>query len=727
MLSLVMLSELVLMASGFMPGYLLQVGRIFRPYLGPARIFSSLWLAPGISDDDTSGGMPFEPEQSRMMDYISNYLKKEQPQESSHIDDRQSHASSSSENLALATHLIAIPMDTCHELLLELESVQRAILYHCPMLVDACIPGAATRLPLLFVVASNERSTKVTRVLSQLVNEVVKRHLFQVPESSASGSEQEEDIDEELLNADGYRPLTLTFQSLEIDGDNNNVLNTVGVPGNYGTTKLCELAHEFKIAVEAQGWQAFYPPDPKRMSSSSPNDFRPRVPFMELPQEFDDNLSQFKDETMDIKEEDFEFLTSSEGGNGISPIFWCQWWDDVFGRNIRLKEVGIYPRSEIGSILSADLGQPDFYIPYETIALPDGNSAMLQTEQKFKKYQDERMEEEKKILNSEAAVKPPSSATCGEEEREILLSKTFDRLERIYTNSDQKESGWKGGEAARDLKGFDSAEDANVNNESQDDDEILLEDVDLLSGSQQEASQDDFIDDWMKARIRQIVESQESEKARKPVKKDMPPVEDNPVFRAYKDGTLVPKSEKVEQIKRELAPYPSQDHFAGIWKVVSSPTGFPAQESTNEFSENLVLRIDGTTAGGPVFDQETMQKAAGGTWKILEGNDGEVKLRIRMLIPPKKNRVLEMIGNVNRMGIGSDITMASRAFGVPFLEALAKKSSGDTGDFMMCDGDVFLEDAVTSKNRERIGEFSLTKIHGPKRPSEYTITIPKPI
>ena len=674
-------------------------------------------------DDHDNDGLMMGREESRMMDYVSQYLEKEGYREGSRGAVVASSGSLSSENLEKATHLIAIPMDTCHELLLELESVQRAILYHCPILTDACIPGAATRLPLLYVAASNVKATQVTRLLSQIVNELVQKHVFQEKIAGAEEAEGSEGvIDDESLNADGCRPLTMTFQSLEIDGANNNVLNTVGRPGDDGTAKLGILVRDLKTSVEALGWEAAYPPDPNRLSSSGPDEFRPRVPFMELPREFDANLSALKDKRAEINEEDFEFLTSSQGGNGISPIFWCQWWDDVLGRNIRLKEVGVYPRNLIGSILSSDLGHSSFYMPFETIALPDGNPAMLQTEQNFQKYQNERMGLEEQKSHEGLSVDTDNSNF----DPDSLMAKTFDRHERLYNifGGRDNESGSKEKDADEifitsdgGLGGTAKTKGGAEYNETT---------GHLSGGPQKKTSSDDFMDSWMQDRIRQTIESQESERARKPVKKDVPPIEENPVFQAYKEGTLVPKN-PAQTFKKDLGAYPSRNHFVGFWKVVSSPTGFPVEESTSESSENLVLRIDGTTAGGPILDQEKRQKAAGGTWKILKGDGGEVKLRIRLLIPPHKDRVLEMIGRVNRISAGSELPVASRAFGVPHLEAMAKKAAGeDVEDFMMCGGEVYLEDAVTKKNREQIGEFCLTKIHGSKSPGEYTITIPKP-
>jgi hypothetical protein len=720
---LLILSFLIVYADGFLPS---QTLRQPQEHSQIGRETPILLLAAdkaGSSDDSLEGdeeSVPVGPEKSFMADYVSKFLEKDKASQDLSSSDSSSGNTPpfSSDDIATATHLIAIPMDNSHELLLELESVQRAILYHCPILADACIPGATTRLPLLYVKAPRSTSAQVTRVLSETVKTLVEKHIFQKYQP-----EEKEELDEELLNSDGYRPLTMTFQSLEIDGSNNNVLNTVGLAGDDGTTKLQALVQDLKKAIENLGWQATLPSDPHVASSkTAEQNFRPRIPFMELPKAFDDNLSRFKDESTTISDEDFEFLNSSEGGNGISPIFWCQWWDDVFGRNIRLKEIAIYPRSQGISALSSDLSYSMFYMPYETISLPDANSAMMRSEQKFQEYQDERTEEQQRQMSPEEAIETSSKPTEPEkQEKDVLMTKTYERLEQLYSNSVGDESGFIEEDAVEGL-----AENNNIPKDSND--ENGAESLgDLSIGLQKEASPDDFIDDWMKARIKKAVESQESEKARNPVKKEMPPIAENPVFKAYKEGTLTPKKERLDKKKKDLGPYPNSGHFTGIWQVVSSPTGFATEESTSERSENLILRIDGTTAGGPILDPETKQKAAGGTWKILEGDDGEVTLRIRLVIPPQKERVIEMIGRVNRVGMSSSgIPMASKAFGIPHLEAMAKISSSDDADFIMCSGEVYVEDAVTKKNRERIGEFSLTKIQGLKARSDYTITIPKP-
>ena len=102
-------------------------------------------------------------------------------------------------------------------------------------------------------------------------------------------------------------------------------------------------------------------------------------------------------------------------------------------------------------------------------------------------------------------------------------------------------------------------------------------------------------------------------------------------------------------------------------------------------------------------------------------------LRIRLVIPPKKDRILVMNGKLEKASLSADLPLARSTFGIPALEELAAKSTADMEDLLYCSGDVWIEDAVTGKNRQEIGDFSLMKLNTPTDPSEYTITIPRPV
>ena len=210
------------------------------------------WNAP---DEDEVNN--FEPERSKIPDYIAAYLRKENSVET-----------------FSPTHMVGIPMDACHELLIELESVQRAILYHCPVLVHSCIVASMTRLPLLYVDASYQPAGRVTMELQAMTQRIVLKHCF------AAYADARDDTDLGGAGEDGYKPLTLNFHKLEVDGDAHDVLYTKAVQGEEGTLKLIAMVQELQREVEAKGWMTQFPSNPHEP------EFFPRIPFMRLPNDF---------------------------------------------------------------------------------------------------------------------------------------------------------------------------------------------------------------------------------------------------------------------------------------------------------------------------------------------------------------------------------------------------------------------------------------------------------
>jgi hypothetical protein len=353
---------------------------------------------------------------------------------------------------------------------------------------------------------------------------------------------------------------------------------------------------------------------------------------------------------------------------------------------------------------------------------------MVKLEKRAQKYQEERLADAQEKFNME--VKNPDTSTshisrAPSSDPDILMTKTRNQLESIYMNSAGKNmTAWTDDQNMTDEL-YDEYGENRLTED--DDDEIDVESPNHPIQSQE----DDYMEDWMKQRIKKAVNSLESVKRRNSMEGEeqepLIPYEENPIFKAFREGTLSPKDDKPKPKPKELGPYPGDDHFIGIWRVVTSPTGFNVDDSSQDTSENFILRVDGTTAGGPTLNLETKQKAAGGTWKMLPQENGDVILKIRLVIPPEKNRILVMEGRVNRVGGGMDIPMARRTFGIPEVEERAKKANEDQPILMSCSGEVHIEDAITKKNRERIGEFTLMKLRGLMDSSQYTITVPKPI
>ena len=203
---------------------------------------------------------------SRMNDFISDFLEKTRLAEEDNGEEEEETNDTTSakiedaalEDITLATHLIAIPMETACDLMIELESVQRAVLYHCPILLDACIQPAATRMPLLYVQARNP-STQVTSTLAQIVKRLVNRHMFKKEEIPTDFDFQK---DNRGINPDGFRPLSMTFKTLEIDGENNSRLSTVGTVDSEeddivleNDNRLNNFIRDLQASIAANGWK----------------------------------------------------------------------------------------------------------------------------------------------------------------------------------------------------------------------------------------------------------------------------------------------------------------------------------------------------------------------------------------------------------------------------------------------------------------------------------------
>ena len=277
------------------------------------------------------------------------------------------------------THMIAIPMETNHDLMLELESVQRAVLYHCPLLINSCIVPALTRMPLLLVdtrnsandglgpgrfdsqstpSASNDLLTSrdpITRALYTTVQQVVRDTINIVMDFSYDSYDQviRDPLSSPLdgitrnstldpltgrngVNEANIKPLVISFKGLEVDGDDNSILYAIGKEDDEAQ-KLRHVVMDIASRIRGQyGWDVAFPPDfnlEKKTQGHEVQYWRPRVPFMRLPTNFRETLPNPKGldgewEFYSPEEKANYIRFPEEGGNGISPIFWYQWWED---------------------------------------------------------------------------------------------------------------------------------------------------------------------------------------------------------------------------------------------------------------------------------------------------------------------------------------------------------------------------------------------------------------
>lgn len=554
-------------------------------------------------------------EESQMNSFVNKFLGKE---ERENIGD---------------TYLLAIPCDELHELQIELESVQRAIVYNCPVAVHACLPTSGTRIPLMTVsgdVSVDQLSTILTKAVQDAYNDMP---AFQ-------------------------------FAGLEIESgkvSNNEILH-VGIADRDEASSITELAgHLSRSILEKTSYK-----------TSLFDSFR--VAFMRLPPDWD--------ELVDSQNATVKDFTPEIGGNGISPLHWFEWSEDSFGEPQRMREIGVY--------------RADGRFPIATIPFP-GNSLKNANEMRWQKYQDDRMREVELKLTGK------SKDDGNQSNDELMLKLTREKLEKIYVSSDLNNT-------AESI-----AEDTVIEENWEDIQEELMEDP-------QRESDPDTVDDWTRQRIRNVIQAKSKAKKALSVKKDLPPIEENEIFAKFRRGEMSSPLEEPTE-KTTHSNFPSREHCTGIWKMNTSPTGFVVEEGDDNRSDNIILRLDGTIAGGPILDQETRQKASGGTWDFQQlPGDGGGNLEIRLVIPPKKERILVMQGAIQRP---SELPLSGKTFGIPIVEMRAKAANAKDKDIIDYYGKVWIEDAITKKNRDDVGEFSMTKISDLLDPKDFTITIPK--
>ena len=851
--------------------------------------------------------------------------------------------SAPSQPLAACTHLIAIPLESNHDLLLELESIQRAVLYNCPLLINAVITPELTRMPMLYVNVdagkaqadgggegeSIESPSSASSSASSASELLGGRDIFSVMRnedgngdggdaSSSSGGDQiryhdpvtaelhsiVEDVIHELIysskmtaesreegegegaEAEEAEPVLMAFRGLEMDGDSNEVLHTVGTDDSAGTETLRSVVEETRRRVEARGWTTALPPDEPQggvallddggatSGEGSRRQWRPRVPFMRLPANFEESLPPPKGsdgnyDSYSAEEKARYARQPEEGGNGISPIFWYRWWEDDFpaetvdGMGVRLRQVAVYERTAAfgGGTENA------FYLPHLAVDLPaaagdalrkkearDAHDAMRRLKEKEEAFggpDDSGGMDFDRLKDVVLGEDDVSAADVGGEDQFAYEETDRRMMEALEeggilwegrTSDDGSgtfdkagaldEDGTSFEQNALDVPRYDSIDDEmraartdaerrlvqSMYNSSPSDTGAGVEFVDVESvknpdftdttDSREPAkpavtSEEDFAVAAARAAFEKRrgdgsrVDPEESDsvssgdatssdeakkrkivdKIRKPIAtgdwssatpKGKIPWQDNPVFKDWKSRVTMAEDDGPAVETEPLPPFPSHEHFVGPWRMISSPTStFDAAELFDEdssMSENLILRVDGLTAGGPILDMENMQRAAGGTWKFFqaqrirspdeskseeggdEAGERQTRLRVRLVVPPKKDRILCMEGHaqlIEATAVGSNIDASSMiapgTFGIPQAEAAKKKADEARAektrgtlsgaevkeDVLRCSGEVWIEDARTGDNRKKLGRFVMEK-ERISDPSKLIYTIPRP-
>ena len=159
---------------------------------------------------------------------------------------------------------------------------------------------------------------------------------------------------------------------------------------------------------------------------------------------------------------------------------------------------------------------------------------------------------------------------------------------------------------------------------------------------------------------------------------------------------------------KKIPTYPSDQHFIGFWRMVTSPLPqTSADADANIFDcDNLILRVDGTISGGPIFDKKLQLRAAGGSWRMFQakyvGENGEkqgdiqTRLRIEMIIPPRKDKLLIMEGKVSKLALGADVDSSG-------ISSIG--TTGNSETILTCTGESYVQDIEGV--RRKTGLFSI--------------------
>ena len=712
-------------------------------------------------------------------DLISSILKEKST---------SAQSSSKTDPYSRYTHQIAIPLASSSELTSALNSIQTSLVRDCPRLIRACVMPAMLRLPLLYVNArsASGSSDSVTGIFStsneidseieQIVKDAIAKEVYNIDPMDLDG----------IGKLELPEPIMLPFKGLELQGEDNSVLYAVGYnindvkkdedfdeDGVYivddwgekkasGHERLEQLVRVIQSELEKRGYQTFWPSDEPQGNEFFPGEddtlkllraktkkWRPRVPFVRLPSDFYDGLRAFQPEDensgIDMDEIDAYF---SKGFDGISPTFWYEAWAEeeiLPSPGVRMRSVQVYRRMMSGGGES----ESSFYeIPSYSARAGDVSKA-----------------------NGAHAMDLPA----GDKEQSAKEKKAKDKeMKRMGKIESEAEREWEEGKArmlAQDQADIDTSDDDytefHVSMEASD--IVVEQDADYSSSCNEKGENTEVAGAISTANTESdrtmqdhdLPSEQSSRERSSPesnLKRKLPNIEDNPVFqRLWKGEAQVDaRGESSAQVlngdneaKEVIPPYPSDEHFTGIWKVVQSPLGANFEDDHSpESSDNIVLRVDGQVMGGPVLDAKYQHKAAGGSWKMFQAvrrsinNDEtsdapitQTRLRIKLIIPPEKTQMLVMEGEVTRLGFGEVVpSSSSSAFlgnggmldGMSTAKLLNDNEvyNSESGEeALYCGGEAWIENTDGSGRRRKLGPFSLTKQKTVDR-SKYIYTVP---
>jgi hypothetical protein len=563
--------------------------------------------------------------------------------------------------------------------------------------------------------------------------------------------------------------------------------------GPSGWEVLEKLVHSIQDELESKyGLQTCWPLDEPQGEEivydlhaveQKERKWRPRVPFVRLPSDFyrnlraDDEKRSSENAGYDIPEGESPSRIDM-GFDGISPLFWYEAWggDDILPPpGVRMQSVAIYRRMGPGG----GEAESSFYVPISSSVgsqtwKSDASSAIGLVS---------RFDDEKTGLGMRL---PAGDAKLMARERREK-AKANERLGEV---EQREEREWEEGKA-RWME--------EMSNQELGDEKGSLAEFDVGMGLGDVTVEGDaasYSTSWSErgvdktspgSPVQRLPAPADTERPKSDSKmnpqpqlpdskprRERPSIEDNPVFRRFRSGqsqvtslgqnTALALDGTPPTPDAPLPPYPSDAHLVGAWRVLSSPLGTEHasfDDANSKSSDNFILRVDGQVMGGPILDAQRRHKAAGGGWKMfqairkpidesyefyekLSSNSRvtQTRLRIRLLVPPKKERALVMEGEVTRLVVPGSLDAVSSSSerlimtNSGLVDGILQNVDGEqsrpeakNGEVLLyCAGEAWMEDVEDGANRRKIGPFALMKLKAVKRENLiYTVDVSRPI
>lgn len=506
--------------------------------------------------------------------------------------------------------------------------------------------------------------------------------------------------------------------------------------------------------------------------------WRPRVPFVRLPPDFYLDLEHDSETRSNVDGgDDSEREAPSRiemGFDGISPLFWYETWggeDIISPPGTRMQSVAIYRRmapgggeSETSFYVPTSSGGPQIWKDAFNSAIGIGNSGK-QTSNSM-----ELPDGDAKIMARERRDKANAMERLGEVESRAEREWEENKTRWMEEMNDQGQRSGKTNLFSDD----ETFTQFNVGIETGPVTVVGDAAYSVPMNEREDNSGREYVNETLEAENGQSKSDSQfppklSPSTTKP-RRDLPSFEDNPVFQRLWKGQsqVTPQGQNTAlaldgtppTIDEPLPPYPSDAHFVGVWRVVSSPLGTENtsfDDTKSKSSDNFILRVDGQVMGGPILNKQYQHKAAGGGWKMFQAirksfssdsvSSGsspsnppstQTRLRIRLLVPPEKVRALVMEGEVTRLVMpGSDGSssapdgwmMASGGMFDGMLQNIDDVPSRQevTEGLLHCGGEAWMEDAEGGTNRRKVGSFALVKLKAvDRKKAVFTVDVSRP-